>query len=132
MLSPSSLSLLGSYDWPGNVAVQNVLTSAMIAARNRRDRTAGAAESYRAIERRQQPRVLADAPRVEERYVRGPGPSGGRATWPLASSASRQGHRKLTSRLGLARGPRIRMSAVRRCAAAAAGRAWLAGALAFR
>jgi DNA-binding NtrC family response regulator len=107
VLSPSALSLLGSYDWPGNVReLQNVLASVMVAGPQRGvigpqglpgHITRATAMAGRA--------TLADARReFEERYVRAAlARAGGR---PLAAArelgVSRQGLRKLTTRLGLA------------------------------
>jgi len=109
VLSPSAISLLGSYDWPGNVReLQNVLASAMVAGPQRgvigpqalpSHITRSSAVSSRA--------TLADARReFEERYVRAAlARSGGRATVAARElGVSRQGLRKLTSRLGLAKG----------------------------
>ena len=109
VLSPSAISLLGSYDWPGNVReLQNVLASAMVAGPQRgvigpqalpSHITRSSAVSSRA--------TLADARReFEERYVRAAlARSGGRATVAARElGVSRQGLRKLTTRLGLAKG----------------------------
>ena len=106
VLSPSALSMLGGHDWPGNVReLQNVLASAMVAGPQRGvigphglpshiSRTA--AMTSRA--------TLADARReFEERYVRAAlARSGGRAIVAARElGVSRQGLRKLTTRLGL-------------------------------
>jgi DNA-binding NtrC family response regulator len=106
VLSPSALSMLGSYDWPGNVReLQNVLASMMVAGPPRGvigsnglpgHLTRTTAMSSHA--------TLAEARReFEERYVRAAlARSGGRAA-PAARDlgVSRQGLRKLTTRLGL-------------------------------
>lgn len=106
VLSPSALSLLGAYDWPGNVReLQNVLASMMVAGPARGvigptglpgHITRPTAMTGRA--------TLAEARReFEERYVRAAlARSGGRAA-PAARDlgVSRQGLRKLTTRLGL-------------------------------
>jgi len=109
VLSPSAMSMLGSYDWPGNVReLQNVLASAMVAGPQRgvigpqglpSHITRSSAVSSRA--------TLADARReFEERYVRAAlARSGGRViTAARDLGVSRQGLRKLTARLGLANG----------------------------
>jgi len=106
VLSPSALSMLGSYDWPGNVReLQNVLASMMVAGPARGvigpqglpgHITRSTAMTGRA--------TLAEARRqFEERYVRAAlARAGGRAA-PAARDLglSRQGLRKLTTRLGL-------------------------------
>jgi DNA-binding NtrC family response regulator len=108
VLSPSAMSRLGSYDWPGNVReLQNVLASAMVSGQQRgvigpqalpSHITRASAVSARAS--------LADARReFEERYVRAAlARSGGRvAAAARELGVSRQGLRKLTTRLGLAK-----------------------------
>jgi DNA-binding NtrC family response regulator len=107
ILSPSALSVLGAYDWPGNVReLQNVLASAMVAGPQRGvigpqglpgHLTRTTAMTCRA--------TLADARReFEERYVRAAlARSGGRSLVAARElGLSRQGLRKLTTRLGLA------------------------------
>jgi two-component system response regulator AtoC len=106
VLSPTSLSMLGAYDWPGNVReLQNVLASAMVAGPQRgvigphglpSHITRTTAMTSRA--------TLADARRAfEERYVRAAlARSGGRSIAAARElGVSRQGLRKLTTRLGL-------------------------------
>lgn len=106
VLSPSALSMLGAYDWPGNVReLQNVLASAMVAGPQRgvigphglpSHITRTTAMTCRA--------TLADARReFEERYVRAAlARSGGRSIVAARElGVSRQGLRKLTTRLGL-------------------------------
>jgi transcriptional regulator with PAS, ATPase and Fis domain len=108
VLSPSAMSQLGAYDWPGNVReLQNVLASAMVAGPPRgvigprglpNHIMRSSAVSSRAS--------LADARReFEERYVRAAlARSGGRAVVAARElGVSRQGLRKLTARLGLAK-----------------------------
>jgi len=107
VLSPSALSLLGSYDWPGNVReLQNVLASVMVAGPQRgvigpqvlpSHITRTTAMAGRA--------TLAEARRAfEERYVRAAlARAGGRAMVAARElGVSRQGLTKLTARLGLA------------------------------
>ena len=107
VLSPSALSLLGSYDWPGNVReLQNVLASIMVAGPSRGvigplglpgHITRATAMASRA--------TLADARRqFEERYVRAAlARAGGRPQMAARElGVSRQGLSKLTARLGLA------------------------------
>jgi two-component system, NtrC family, response regulator AtoC len=106
VLAPSAMSLLGAYDWPGNVReLQNVLASVMVAGPQRgvigpqglpRHITRASAVTSRA--------TLAAARReFEERYVRAAlARSGGRAVVAARElGVSRQGLRKLTTRLGL-------------------------------
>jgi len=106
VLSPSAMSLLGAYDWPGNVReLQNVLASAMVAGPQRGvigphgfpiHISRAAAVTTRA--------TLAGARReFEERYVRAAlARCGGRASTAARElGVSRQGLRKLTTRLGL-------------------------------
>ena len=106
VLSPSALSLLGSYDWPGNVReLQNVLASIMVAGPQRGvigpNSLPGHITRATAVSTRV---TLAAARReFEERYVRAAlARAGGR---PIAAArelgVSRQGLRKLTARLGL-------------------------------
>jgi DNA-binding NtrC family response regulator len=109
VLSPSAMSVLGSYDWPGNVReLQNVLASAMVGGPQRgvigpKALPAHIARSSAVTSRA----TLADARReFEERYVRAAlARSGGSVTVTARElGVSRQGLRKLTARLGLARG----------------------------
>lgn len=106
VLSPSVMAMLGSYDWPGNVReLQNVLASMMVSGPSRGvigphglpgHMTRTTAMAGRA--------TLADARReFEERYVRAAlVRSGGRASSAARDlGVSRQGLRKLTTRLGL-------------------------------
>jgi DNA-binding NtrC family response regulator len=106
VLSPTALSLLGSYDWPGNVReLQNVLASVMVAGPQRGvigahglpgHFTRATAVTSRA--------TLSDARReFEERFVRAAlARAGGRAVTAARDlGVSRQGLRKLTARLGL-------------------------------
>jgi DNA-binding NtrC family response regulator len=106
VLSPSAMSMLGSYDWPGNVReLQNVLASMMVAGPARGvigphglpgHITRTTAMTGRA--------TLAEARKeFEERYVRAAlARSGGRAASAARDlGVSRQGLRKLTARLGL-------------------------------
>lgn len=106
VLSPSALSMLGSYDWPGNVReLQNVLASMMVAGPPRGvigpQGLPGHITRTTAMAGRA---TLAEARReFEERYVRAAlARSGGRAA-PAARDLglSRQGLKKLTARLGL-------------------------------
>jgi len=109
VLSPTAISLLGSHDWPGNVReLQNVLASAMVAGPQRGVIGPQALPSHIM---RSSPvgsrATLADARReFDERYVRAAlARSGGRATVAARElGVSRQGLRKLTTRLGLAKG----------------------------
>ena len=106
VLSPSALSMLGAYDWPGNVReLQNVLASVMVSGRQRGvigpDVLPGHITRATAVTSRT---TLADARReFEERYVRAAlARSGGRAIVAARElGVSRQGLRKLTTRLGL-------------------------------
>jgi two-component system response regulator AtoC len=106
VLSPSALSLLGSYDWPGNVReLQNVLASIMVAGPQRGVIGPQSLPSHLTRASAMRTRVtLAEARRdFEERYVRAAlARAGGR---PIAAArelgVSRQGLRKLTTRLGL-------------------------------
>ena len=118
VLSPSAMSMLGSYDWPGNVReLQNVLASVMVAGPQRGViGPQGLPSHITRVDARSRSRAtLADARReFEERYVRAAlARSGGRAIAAARElGVSRQGLRKLTARLGLANAkPRIRMSA---------------------
>ncbi len=109
VLSPSVMSLLGTYDWPGNVReLQNVLASVMVAGPQRGVIGPQGLPSHitrsRAVTSRS---TLADARReFEERYVRAAlARSGGRAIVAARElGVSRQGLQKLTARLGLAKG----------------------------
>ena len=106
VLSPSAMSLLGSYDWPGNVReLQNVLASVMVAGPQRGvigpQGLPGHITRATAVTTRV---TLAAARReFEERYVRAAlARSGGRAIAAAHElGLSRQGLRKLTARLGL-------------------------------
>jgi DNA-binding NtrC family response regulator len=107
VLSPSATSMLGSYDWPGNVReLQNVLASVMVAGPQRG--VIGAQSLPGHITRTSAMAVratLSEARReFEERYVRAAlARSGGRSTAAARElGLSRQGLRKLTTRLGLA------------------------------
>ena len=106
LLSPSALSMLGSYDWPGNVReLQNVLASVMVAGPQRgvigpqslpNHITRATAMGART--------TLADARReFEARYVRAAlARAGGRVNLAARDlGVSRQGLVKLTARLGL-------------------------------
>lgn len=106
VLSPSAMTMLGSYDWPGNVReLQNVLASMMVAGPGRGvigphglpgHITRTTAMAGRA--------TLAEARReFEERYVRAAlARCGGKAASAARDlGVSRQGLRKLTTRLGL-------------------------------
>jgi transcriptional regulator with PAS, ATPase and Fis domain len=107
VLSPSALSLLGSYDWPGNVReLQNVLASVMVAGPQRGvigpQSLPGHITRASMVTTRS---TLAEARRqFEERYVRAAlARSGGRSIAAARElGLSRQGLRKLTARLGLA------------------------------
>jgi transcriptional regulator with PAS, ATPase and Fis domain len=107
VLAPSALSMLGSYDWPGNVReLQNVLASVMVAGPQRgviggqglpahiTRTTAMTTKATLAVARRE----------FEERYVRAAlARAGGRSSAAARElGVSRQGLRKLTTRLGLA------------------------------
>jgi len=109
VLSPTAVSLLGSYDWPGNVReLQNVLASVMVAGPQRGVIGPQAMPGHIARSSAVSSRAtLADARReFEERYVRAAlARSGGRATAAARElGVSRQGLRKLTERLGLVKG----------------------------
>ena len=106
VLSPTAMAMLGAYDWPGNVReLQNVLASVMVSAPQRgvvgpqnlpAHVTRATAMTTRA--------TLAEARReFEERYVRAAlARAGGRAGVAARDlGLSRQGLRKLTTRLGL-------------------------------
>jgi two-component system response regulator HydG len=106
VLSPSALSMLGSYDWPGNVReLQNVLASIMVAGPQRgvigphalpAHFTRATAMAARA--------TLAEARRdFESRFVRAAlARAGGRMMVAARElGVSRQGLSKLTARLGL-------------------------------
>lgn len=110
VLSPSAMTMLGSYDWPGNVReLQNVLASMMVGGPGKGvigpygvpgHITRTAAMAGRA--------TLAEARReFEERFVRAAlARAGGRsASAARELGVSRQGLRKLTTRLGLTSGP---------------------------
>jgi DNA-binding NtrC family response regulator len=106
VLSPSAIAALGAYDWPGNVReLQNVLASVMVAGPQRGVIGAQGFPSHvtraTAIVSRA---TLSEARReFEERYVRAAlARSGGRVTTAARElGVSRQGLKKLTSRLGL-------------------------------
>lgn len=106
VLSPSALRMLGSYDWPGNVReLQNVLASMMVAGPTRGvigpHSLPGHIMRSTAMSGRA---TLAAARRdFEERYVRAAlARAGGRAGSAARElGVSRQGLRKLTTRLGL-------------------------------
>ena len=107
VLSPSALSLLGSYDWPGNVReLQNVLASVMVAGPQRGVIGAQGLPGHITRTTAMTAKVTLAAARreFEERYVRAAlARSGGRAiTAARELGVSRQGLRKLTTRLGLA------------------------------
>ena len=106
VLSPSALSTLGAHDWPGNVReLQNVLASAMVAGPQRGVIGPHGLPSHIMRTTAMTSRAtLADARReFEERYVRAAlARSGGRAIVAARElGVSRQGLRKLTTRLGL-------------------------------
>jgi transcriptional regulator with PAS, ATPase and Fis domain len=106
VLSPSALSLLGAYDWPGNVReLQNVLASIMVAGPQRGVIGPQSLPGHITRTTAMNIRVtLAEARReFEERYVRAAlARAGGRAiTAARELGVSRQGLRKLTTRLGL-------------------------------
>jgi transcriptional regulator with PAS, ATPase and Fis domain len=106
VLSPSAMSLLGSYDWPGNVReLQNVLASVMVAGPQRGVIGPRNLPSHITRSTAMSARItLAEARReFEERYVRAAlARAGGRAmTAARELGVSRQGLRKLTTRLGL-------------------------------
>jgi DNA-binding NtrC family response regulator len=106
VLSPSAVSLLGAYDWPGNVReLQNVLASIMVAGPQRGVIRPQCLPGHITRATAMTSKVtLAEARReFEERYVRAAlARAGGR---PIAAArelgVSRQGFRKLTTRLGL-------------------------------
>ena len=107
VLSPSALSLLGSYDWPGNVReLQNVLASVMVAGPQRGVIGAQSLPGHITRATAMTTRVSLAAARheFEERYVRAAlARAGGRtSTAARELGVSRQGLRKLTARLGLA------------------------------
>jgi transcriptional regulator with PAS, ATPase and Fis domain len=106
VLSTSAIADLCAYDWPGNVReLQNVLASMMVAGPQRgvigpRSLPAHMVRAA-ALESRS---TLADARRAfEERYVRAAlARAGGRVTVAARDlGISRQGFKKLTTRLGL-------------------------------
>ena len=106
VLSPSALSMLGSYDWPGNVReLQNVLASVMVAGPQRgvigpQSLTAHITRATAMVSRT----TLAEARRdFEARYVRAAlARAGGRVMVAARDlGVSRQGLKKLTARLGL-------------------------------
>jgi DNA-binding NtrC family response regulator len=106
VLSPSALSLLGAYDWPGNVReLQNVLASIMVAGPQRGVIGPQSLPGHLTRATAMNTRVtLAEARReFEERYVRAAlARAGGRAVAAARElGVSRQGLRKLTTRLGL-------------------------------
>ena len=106
VLSPSAMSMLGSYDWPGNVReLQNVLASVMVSGPRRgligAQSLPGHITRATAMTERS---TLAEARRqFEARYVRAAlARSGGRSAVAARElGVSRQGLRKLTARLGL-------------------------------
>ena len=107
VLSPSALSQLGSYDWPGNVReLQNVLASVMVAGPQRGVIGPQILPAHIARATAMTTRVtLAEARRgFEERYVRAAlaRAGGGALAAARELGVSRQGLRKLTTRLGLA------------------------------
>lgn len=106
VLSPSALSILGSYDWPGNVReLQNVLASVMVAGPQRgvigpQSLPAHITRTTAMVSRT----TLAEARRdFEVRYVRAAlARAGGRVMVAARDlGVSRQGLNKLTARLGL-------------------------------
>jgi DNA-binding NtrC family response regulator len=106
VLSPSALSMLGSYDWPGNVReLQNVLASVMVAGPPRgvigpQCLPAHITRATAMVSRA----TLAEARRdFETRYVRAAlARAGGRVMVAARDlGVSRQGLNKLTARLGL-------------------------------
>jgi two-component system, NtrC family, response regulator HydG len=107
VLSPSAMSLLGAYDWPGNVReLQNVLASVMVAGPQRGVIGSQSLPSHITRATAITTRVTLAAARreFEERYVRAAlARAGGRAIAAARDlGVSRQGLRKLTTRLGLA------------------------------
>ena len=107
VLSPSALSMLGSYDWPGNVReLQNVLASVMVAGPPRGVIGAQSLPAHITRATAVVSRVtLAEARRdFEARYVRAAlARAGGRVMVAARDlGVSRQGLNKLTARLGLA------------------------------
>lgn len=106
VLSAAALGMLGSYDWPGNVReLQNVLASVMVAGPQRGVIGPQSMPSHitRATAMTRHT-TLAEARReFEERYVRAAlARAGGRAVVAARElGVSRQGLRKLTTRLGL-------------------------------
>ena len=106
VLSPTVLSRLGAYDWPGNVReLQNVLASMMVAGPQRGVIGPQALPSHitRATAVTGRTTLAAARREFEERYVRAAlARSGGRAIVAARElGVSRQGLRKLTTRLGL-------------------------------
>jgi len=106
VLSPSAMAMLGSYDWPGNVReLQNVLASMMVAGPARGVIGANGLPGHISRTTAMAGRAtLAEARReFEGRYVRAAlARSGGRAAAAARDlGVSRQGLRKLTTRLGL-------------------------------
>ena len=110
VLSPSALSMLGTYDWPGNVReLQNVLASVMVAGPQRgvigpQSLPAHITRATAMVSRA----TLAEARRdFEARYVRAAlARAGGRVMVAARDlGVSRQGLNKLTARLGLSRPP---------------------------
>jgi transcriptional regulator with PAS, ATPase and Fis domain len=107
VLSPSALSVLGSYDWPGNVReLQNVLASIMVAGPQRGVIGAQGLPGHitRATAVTAKVTLAAARREFEERYVRAAlARAGGRSMAAARElGVSRQGLRKLTTRLGLA------------------------------
>lgn len=106
VLSPSTMAQLGAYDWPGNVReLQNVLASIMVSGPQRGvigpQSLPGHLTRTTAVSTRT---TLAEARReFESRYVRAAlARSGGRVISAARElGVSRQGLRKLTTRLGL-------------------------------
>jgi len=107
VLSPSALSMLGSYDWPGNVReLQNVLASVMVAGPQRGVIGGQSLPGHITRTTAMTTKVTLAAARreFEERYVRAAlARAGGRSIAAARElGVSRQGLRKLTTRLGLA------------------------------
>jgi DNA-binding NtrC family response regulator len=106
VLSPSALGSLGAYDWPGNVReLQNVLASVMVAGPQRGVIGPGGLPGHLTRMTAMAGRAtLAEARReFEERFVRAAlARAGGRALVAARElGVSRQGLRKLTTRLGV-------------------------------
>jgi DNA-binding NtrC family response regulator len=107
VLNPSAMAMLGSYDWPGNVReLQNVLASAMVSGPQRGIIGSQVLPAHitRATAMTARSTLAAARQEFEERYVRAAlARSGGRAAAAARElGISRQGLRKLTTRLGLA------------------------------